>query len=222
MKKWNDPEIKFLEEYYPIMTAKEIGEVLHFSTCAVSTMASKMKLKKAGKSRANTAKRADFHQRYLDELHAKTIGVDQKIKYTTRPAMLGGEAENYFSSLVPDAIDVNNSVRLNNPEYDFIFDGLTIDVKFASYRKKRENWSPHWSIRTSGNCDIIVAFLENNYQQEIKEPHIIVIPRMVINSKKIEIHQGGKWWRLIVAEKNLKSLLQRYANVNKETTNSRR
>lgn len=46
MKKWFEPEILYLTKYWPEKTAKEIARELNFSESAVSSMASKLGLKK--------------------------------------------------------------------------------------------------------------------------------------------------------------------------------
>lgn len=47
MRKWFQPEIDFLTRHWNDYTAKEIGEMLKFSESAVSSMASKLGLKKS-------------------------------------------------------------------------------------------------------------------------------------------------------------------------------
>ena len=47
MRKWFQPEVDFLTRHWNDYTAKEIGEMLKFSESAVSSMASKLGLKKS-------------------------------------------------------------------------------------------------------------------------------------------------------------------------------
>lgn len=58
---------------------------------------------------------------------------------------------------------------------------------------------------------MIVAFLEREPGSELDQPHVIVIPMgAVAPRKKIEVHCGGKWWRLMVEEADLKAILDEY------------
>lgn len=217
MRKWNDPEIAYLEKYWSLKTAKEIGDELKFTPSAVSSMASKLGLKKARGKRHELQRRAlllgkySFHHQYLDAL-AKGDG--RLIDYTTRPAMLGGQAERRFQFLVPEAINANKEIAINNPDYDFIYKGMKIDVKYSSASKRCDSHSDIWSVRTSGNHDLIVAFLERQRGEELNNPYVLIVPNQVsAPRKKIEIHKGGKWWRLAIEENDLCKMLDEYAKV---------
>lgn len=141
MRKWFQPEIDFLTRNWENYTAKEIGEILKFSEGAVNAMASKLKLKKSknfkkqSMSRANLMKQMSFHDKYILE---RLNGDFRGINYTTRPQSLGGGAEKLFQSMVPNALDANESIQLNNPDFDFIYKDLTIDVKFSSAHKRKK------------------------------------------------------------------------------------
>lgn len=114
--------------------------------------------------------------------HIKLLGsgvlkIKDKIEYGNKAMMLGGKAEELFQKYVPTAIDANKLYRMNNPGFDFEYKGLTIDVKYSSLRNKRkENKTNNWAIRCSGERDFIVAFLESNPKQELKNPIILLIP----------------------------------------------
>lgn len=162
MKKWNEPEIAYLEKFYDIKTAKEIAKDLKFTESAVSSMASKLGLKKSLSTKRQMQRRAlllgkySFHQQYLDAL---ANGNNRLIGYTTRPAILGGQAERRFQFLVSDAINANQDIQINNPDYDFIYKDMTIDVKYSSASRRSDQSRNIWSVRTSGQRDLIVAFL---------------------------------------------------------------
>ena len=104
-----------------------------------------------------------------------------KINYGSESATLGGEAEKMFQKLVPEAIDANRYIRVNNPEYDFLYKDLTIDVKYSG-KLIRKN-TQYWNVRTDGKQDIIVIFLERERGSKIKNPCILFIPNMFITTK---------------------------------------
>lgn len=183
MRKWFQPEVDFLTRHWNDYTAKEIGEMLKFSESAVSSMASKLGLKKSRdfKRRSLTRAKISFHDRYiLERLQSDYTGIN----YTTRPQSLGGGAEELFQELVPKAINANESFRVNNPDFDFLYKNLTIDVKYSSAHKRKETHSIHWSVRSSGNMDLIVGFLEKEIGSELDDPHIIIIPKKTFPERK--------------------------------------
>lgn len=213
MRKWFEPELDFLERNWSWMTAKEIGEILKFSESAVSSMASKMGLKKPHKSKRQLLQRMSFerqmsfHDRYISE---RLNGNLKTISYVTRASSLGGAAERMFAELIPEAIDANQSIHINNPNFDFIYKDLTIDVKYSSAHKRKESHSNHWSVRTSGEKDLIVAFLERKKGMELDEPYIFVIWKALMPCEKIEIHENGKYGEMFVEANDLQRVLNNY------------
>lgn len=217
MRKWFQPEIDFLTRHWNDYTAKEIGEMLKFSESAVSSMASKLGLKKSRdfKRRSFARAKISFHDRYiLERLQSDYTGIN----YTTRPQSLGGGAEKLFQELVPKAINANESFRVNNPDFDFFYKNLTIDVKYSSAHKRKETHSIHWSVRSSGNMDLIVGFLEKEIGSELDDPHIIIIPKKLFPKEKIEIHKNGKYGNMFVEKSDLIATLDSYQML-KEFTN---
>ena len=216
MRKWFQPEIDFLTRNWENYTAKEIGEVLNFSEGAVNSMAGKLGLKKSrnfkrqSMARANLMKQMSFHDKYILE---RLNGDYKGINYTTRPQSLGGGAERLFQSLVPDALDANDYIQLNNPDFDFIYKDLTIDVKYSSAHKRKEGYSIHWSLRCTGDMDLIVAFLEREEGSELDEPIIAVIPKTIFPIEKIEIHKNGKYKKLFINKNELIELLDKYQSL---------
>lgn len=216
MRKWFQPEIDFLRRNWENYTAKEIGEALKFSEGAVNTMAGKLDLKKSrnfkrqSMARASLMKQMSFHDKYILE---RLNGDFRSINYTTRPQSLGGGAERLFQSLVPDALDANESIQLNNPDFDFIYKDLTIDVKFSSAHRRKDGHNIHWSVRCSGNMDMIVAFLEREEGSELDEPIIAIIPKAVFPREKIEIHKNGKYKKLFINKNELIDLLDKYQSL---------
>ena len=161
-------------------------------------------------ARANLMKQLSFHDRYILE---RLDGNFKGINYTTRPQSFGGGAEKLFQSLVPDALDANESIQLNNPDFDFIYKDLTIDVKFSSAHRRKKGHSIHWSVRCSGNMDMIVAFLERKEGSELDEPNILVIPKGVFPREKIEVHKNGKYKKLFINKNELIELLDKYQSL---------
>ena len=216
MRKWFQPEIDFLTRNWENYTAKEIGEVLNFSEGAVNSMAGKLGLKKSrnfkrqSMARANLMKQMSFHDKYILE---RLNGDYKGINYTTRSQSLGGGAERLFQSLVPDALDANDYIQLNNPDFDFIYKDLTVDVKYSSAHKRKEGYSIHWSLRCTGDMDLIVAFLEREEGSELDEPIIAVIPKAVFPREKIEIHKNGKYQKLFINKNELIELLDKYQSL---------
>lgn len=217
MRKWFQPEVDFLTRHWNDYTAKEIGEMLKFSESAVSSMASKLGLKKSRdfKRRSFARAKISFHDRYILERLQSDYG---GINYTTRPQSLGGGAEKLFQELVPKAINANESFRVNNPDFDFFYKNLTIDVKYSSAHKRKETHSIHWSVRSSGNMDLIVGFLEKEIGSELDDPHIIIIPKKLFPKEKIEIHKNGKYGNMFVEKSDLIATLDSYQML-KEFTN---
>lgn len=64
-----------------------------------------------------------------------------RLVYGTAHQQYGRQAEIEFSRLVLDAIDCNENIRENNPAYDFVLEGLKIDVKCGMPRGRRGEWS---------------------------------------------------------------------------------
>lgn len=219
MRKWFQPEIDFLTRNWENYTAKEIGEILKFSEGAVNAMASKLKLKKSknfkkqSMSRANLMKQMSFHDKYILE---RLNGDFRGINYTTRPQSLGGGAEKLFQSMVPNALDANESIQLNNPDFDFIYKDLTIDVKFSSAHKRKKGHSVHWSLRCTGKMDLIVAFLEREEGSELDEPIIAIIPKALFPREKIEIHKNGKYQKLFISKNEVIDVLDKYQSLKSE------
>ena len=120
--------------------------------------------------------------------------------------------------MVPKAINANESFRVNNPDFDFFYKNLTIDVKYSSAHKRKETHSIHWSVRSSGNMDLIVGFLEKEIGSELDDPHIIIIPKNLFPKEKIEIHKNGKYGNMFVEKSDLIATLDSYQTL-KEITN---
>lgn len=157
------------------------------------------------------------HIAHLKLIKSGCLKIQDKIQYGSRTAKLGGMAEELFQKYVPDATDANKYFKKNNPVYDFWLDGLTIDVKYSSLYKRKNGNSHHWQLRTKGNQDFIVAFLERESGSELEEPNILLIPMQFIEEQKeLHISQSGRWINDFQVEpEELQPLLKDYALLRK-------
>lgn len=122
---------------------------------------------------------------YLELMKSGCMKIQDKIKFGSKGARLGGQAEELFQKLVPEAIDANRYFKKNNPVYDFILQDLTIDVKYSSLRKDPRSTTGrgYWGIRATGNQDFIVAFLERNEGTQLEDPYILCLPMAFVSVK---------------------------------------
>lgn len=70
-----------------------------------------------------------------------------------------------------------------------------------------------WSLRCTGDMDLIVAFLEREEGSELDEPIIAIIPKAVFPREKIEIHKNGKYQKLFINKNELIELLDKYQSL---------
>ena len=94
-----------------------------------------------------------------------------------------------------------------------IYKDLTIDVKYSSAHKRKEGHSVHWSLRCTGDMDLIVAFLEREEGSELDEPIIAIIPKAVFQKEKIETHKNGKYKKLFINKNELIDVLDKYQSL---------
>ena len=86
----------------------------------------------------------------------------------------------------------------------------------TEYKRKNGN-SHHWQLRTKGNQDFIVAFLERESGSELEKPNILLIPmQFVEEQKELHISQSGRWINDFQVEpEELQPLLKDYALLRK-------
>lgn len=131
---------------------------------------------------------------YILFMHFSKRGLINKhshIEFASESMKRGVAAEELFQKLVPRAVDINNNFKMNNPAYDFTYDGLTIDVKYSSFLTR--NGSEYWGFRNS-EADIIVAFLERKKGSELNNPYILFIPTEIIANKNFHITRNGNYF----------------------------
>lgn len=105
---------------------------------------------------------------------------------------VGDWAEEEFRRLVPGALDMNMQYQMNNPLFDFIVNGKTVDVKSSNLRVNRTSLQYSVRIRNHSDSempDFFCLFLIKERNKEAKEGnyHILLIPKEVLPSKNISI-----------------------------------
>lgn len=150
-------------------------------------------------------------------LRSGILKIQDKIKYGSEAGKKGGEAEEYFQKLVPEAIDANKYWKKNNPIFDFNFKGLNIDVKYSSITVRSEK-NINWWVRAKGTQDITVAFLEREKGKALDKPNILLIPQQFITQKcMIYISKNGDYFKMFqVKEQDLVKELEEYADLKKK------
>ena len=143
---------------------------------------------------------------------AGVLKIADKIQFGSKGAKLGGQAEQLFQTLVPDAVDANALFKKNNPVYDFVFKNMTIDVKYSSLYSGGKSY--HWGIRCKGEQDFIVAFLEREQGTGIDSPYCLLIPMDFVDVKQMHISPSGSWFKEFQVElEELRGILNDYAEL---------
>lgn len=160
----------------------------------------------------------DPFKAHLKLIKSGILSIQDKIDYGTKGQILGAKAEEYFQKIIPEAVDANKYWRKNNPVFDFYYKGLTIDIKFSSLNKRADTHQEFWSIRSSGKQDFIVAFLEKEENKELDGAYILLLPKSFIRTKKtLQLtKKHNLFQQFLVEEKDLKKILDEYAEINHE------
>ena len=158
-----------------------------------------------------------IHVAHLRLLKSGCLKIQDKICYGSKGAKLGGQAEELFQTLVPDAIDANRYFRKNNPVYDFYMEGITIDVKYSS-RRSNKGIKNGWGISVRGEQDFIVAFLESEPGRELENSYVLCIPMAFVDqTRKLSITEGNVYFKEFMIEpEELQPMLKEYASLRKE------
>lgn len=106
---------------------------------------------------------------------------------------LGDWAEEEFKKLVPTALDMNMQYQMNNPGFDFMVNGKTIDVKSSNIRKSRSSLQYAFRIRGENKTDLPDFFCLFLIKEGCKEPksgnyNILLIPKEVLPEKNLSIN----------------------------------
>ena len=144
--------------------------------------------------------------------------------YQANSTPAGGWAEQEFKRLVPDAIDMNNHYRMNNPRFDFLFKDKEIDVKFSALRKtKGSNYQYSFRYKPDEMPDLFCFFIAAISTEELKsqtpdEYKILLIPSAALppdrDALNINHDRNNKkalsrmYWDFEVAPAALESFLE--------------
>lgn len=147
---------------------------------------------------------------FMHFLKRGLINKKDHIQFASKSMQKGIKAEKLFQELVPRAVDINANFRMNNPAYDFVYNGLTIDIKYSSILTRKDK--DYWNIRNS-KADIIVAFLESGKDKELKNPYILFIPTAIMRELgKIYItKESGHFQHFLIPKDKLSEMLTYYA-----------
>lgn len=147
---------------------------------------------------------------HIKLLRSGVLKIEDKIKYSSKAGQLGAKAEEMFGNLVPTAVNANKHIRRNNPEFDFYYGNLKIDVKYSSLHVRNKNKA--WKFKVTGEQDLTVAFLEKDVGKELSYPYIVVIPKQLNeNVVHFNITKGSqRFWDFIVDKKDLNNVLASY------------
>ena len=155
---------------------------------------------------------------HIELLKAGVLQVKDKVKYGSKAQRLGGQAEELFQRLVPEAVDVNSFYRRNNPRYDFVYKGLKIDIKYAGLRAvKKDGWGNptdwgFWGARLNDAADINIIFCEQKQGAELNGCYILVVPVAFVKCENFAVYQGSKRFKNFnVAQDELIEVLDAYA-----------
>lgn len=154
---------------------------------------------------------------HIELIKKGLLDFDDEVDYSLDPYRLGMIAEKEFHSLVPEAIDVNRTIRKNNPGYDFDYRGLTIDVKYSS--KLKRDLREYYSFGIGAfRPDVYVVFCERESNQMMYRPYIWAIPGRFVKSKKsLQVTlKTYLFYNFQVNEKDLKKVLNAYAELKKQ------
>lgn len=151
---------------------------------------------------------------------ANVLKIKDKIRYGTKSQKRGAEAEQFFQKNVPKAINANEYWKINNPIFDFYYEGLTIDVKYSSLCKRERNGKTnyYWSFRTFNDeeklPDLYVVFLERKRGLKLNGVLCMVIPsEFIIQRNSITITPKNEFYKdFIVEVEDLENEIKLYIN----------
>ncbi|OOF52742.1 hypothetical protein [Rodentibacter trehalosifermentans] len=109
-------------------------------------------------------------------------------RYITRSSS-GTSAEMKFKQLVPDAVDMNENYRENNPIFDFIVNEKTVDVKELTAISRKYNKQQYYDFKFPKNeeerADFYCLFLCHDKQARMKGSFdVLLIPQEALPMNK--------------------------------------
>lgn len=154
---------------------------------------------------------------------AGVLKIQDKINFGTESQKLGGEAERRFQEIFPEAIDANALWKRNNPVFDFNVWGVTVDVKYSSYRTSsrdcgKRQTKPYWGfgVRQTNGADIYFVFLENDETMDgLGNPYMLMIPSSMIHQKSsCNITKSSSYFKdFQVTEDEARDMMRGYAEM---------
>lgn len=143
-------------------------------------------------------------------LRSGVLKIQDKINYGSNAAKMGGQAEELFQRLVPEAVDANRYWKKNNPVFDFAYRNLKIDVKYSSLHKNRTSSS--WSCRVGGSPDFFCVFLDKG--KKLEDYYLLLIPKAFLRQKdSLALTESGSYFKdFRIAPGELKETLDMYAD----------
>lgn len=126
---------------------------------------------------------------YIWLTKAGMLNSKDRIQYGGRSQREGASAEQEFQRLVPDAMDCNAHMALNNPGHDFMLGQIKVDVKFSAIGT-RGNWHfdvqrnrPGMRNRKDALPDFFVVFATEG--KFIKDGYrLFLFPRDMVKSQR--------------------------------------
>lgn len=147
---------------------------------------------------------------YMHFLKRGLITKSSHIEFASENMKKGIEAEKLFQKIIPEAVDINSNFKMNNPDFDFTYDGLTIDVKYSSLLERRG--CEYWNFKNS-KADVIIAFLEREKGSELDKTYMLFIPTEVMAGvKKFHVTKAGNYFSSFqIKESECAEMLKSYA-----------
>ena len=157
--------------------------------------------------------RAAAHAAGIDIIQATMIARHSGVLRITEAAIVNSKAgetgrvgEEIFQDIFPEAVNANLAVQRNMPRYDFILNGVKIDIKTTALSESGRGQQRKIRLRCDNKLetDIFIILVKADKEAAIKDKsayrHAFIIPSLVlINHKKIEIledvlYGSGKAW----------------------------
>lgn len=127
--------------------------------------------------------------------HSGILRITEAAIINSRAGEIGRTGENIFQKHFPEAVNTNLSVRQNNPYYDFILNGVRIDVKTSTGVNARGQKKFRIRVGNKFKTDLFVLIVKEDDAADIEDEsaykHCFIIPSLfLLNNKKLEINKG--------------------------------
>lgn len=106
----------------------------------------------------------------------------------------GRMGEEMFQAHIPEAINCNTAIQYANPHYDFLLDGLKIDIKCSAGIKQKDAFAYSFKITNTLRTDLFVCYVKSEETTPNKPEsyqHAFIIPSLFLlqMGSKLEIRQ---------------------------------